>query len=424
MLKEHSSTKGEETPPKMEDGFIEWFVGICDAESNFLIRVRKDNKGNTIGFEFIFRIALHKDDKNALELIKTTLGCGKISLDRNTLVFSISKLDDIERVLIPIFEQFPLNSKKHLDYLDFKKAFFMFVNRKTSSLNKQDLFRDIVHIKDNMNDKRVNFDLPEGHIRITGNYLVGILEGDGSFYLNKQDMTVRVSLVVITQDRILLEKIREFLLNQLDKYSCILGSSTKLININDKKRIGINKPVTILEIYQIDYIVNILIPYFNSLQFRTKKYQDYLDFRMIAYLIFEGKHLLDKGKELIIKLGDTMNNNRLSTNPNRLVLDAEERSELDKLVKSEPLISVDSEGRAMIKSEKKYIRSTYIIKAIFLNGSVSYFTNGVSCAKALHVSNNTITQRLNDGKPVKNKDGLTTALTLKRIKAYSPKSFT
>src|SRR5690606_1455960 len=315
-------------------------------------------------------------------------------------------------------------SKKHLDYLDFKKAFFMFVNRKTSSLNKQDLFRDIVHIKDNINDKRVNFDLPEGHIRITGNYLVGILEGDGSFYLNKQDMTVRVSLVVITQDRIILEKIREFLLNQLDKYSCILGSSTKLININDKKRIGINKPVTILEIYQIDYIVNILIPYFNSLQFRTKKYQDYLDFRMIAYLVFEGKHLLDKGKELIIKLGDTMNNNRLSTNPNRLVLDAEERSELDKLVKSEPLISVDSEGRAMIKSEKKYIRSTYIIKAMFLNGSVSYFTNGVSCAKALHVSNNTITQRLNDGKPVKNKDGLTTALTLKRIKAYSPKSFT
>jgi hypothetical protein len=75
-------------------------------------------------------------------------------------------------------------------------------------------------------------------------------------------------------------------------------------------------------------------------------------------------------------------------------------------------------------SKQIYIRSTYIIKAVFLNGSVSYFTNGVSCAKALHVSNTTITQRLNDGKPVKNKDGLTTALTIKRIKAYSPKSFT
>ena len=49
----------------------------------------------------------------------------------------------------------------------------------------------------------------------------------------------------------------------------------------------------------------------------------------------------------------------------------------------------------MIIHENKYIRSTYN------NGSISYFTNGVSCAKALHVSNNTITQRLNDGKPIK-----------------------
>lgn len=93
-------------------------------------------------------------------------------------------------------------------------------------------------------------------------------------------------------------------------------------------------------------------------------------------------------------------------------------------MKSKPLIDIDSEGRARIISENKYIRSTYIIKAIFLNGSISYFTNGVSCAKALHVSNNTITQRLNDNKPVKNKDGLISALTVKRIKAYSPKSST
>jgi hypothetical protein len=48
--------------------------------------------------------------------------------------------------------------------------------------------------------------------------------------------------------------------------------------------------------------------------------------------------------------------------------------------------------------------------------------NGVSCAKALHVNNSTITDRLNDGKPVKNKEGLISALTVKRIKAYSPKS--
>ena len=65
---------------------------------------------------------------------------------------------------------------------------------------------------------------------------MGFLEGDGSFYLNKHDMTVRVSLVTLTANKFVLEKIREFILNLLDEYSYILGSSTKLININEKKQ--------------------------------------------------------------------------------------------------------------------------------------------------------------------------------------------
>lgn len=430
--------------PTIDIKFIEWFVGICEAESNFLCRVRKNKEGEVIGFEFVFRIILHKDDWKALELIKSTLGCGRLNTERDTLVFTISQLSAIETILIPLFEQFPLNTTKYLDFLDFKKAFFMFKNRKTSpaaaglvplqgarpllgtsELNKQDLYLSIIKLKDSMNDKRVNYDLPVGHrITITGNYLVGFLEGDGSFYLNKHDMTARVALVTTTPNRVVLEKIREFLLNQLDEYSYILGSTTKLININDKKIKQGHKPISILEIYQMDYICNILIPYFDCTVFYTKKYFDYLDFRKIAFLVLEGKHLTDKGKQLIIKLGDTMNNNRLSTNSNPLTLDNATKSELDLLIKSKPLISIDSEGRAMIINDKKYIRSTYIIKAIFLNGSISYYTNGVSCAKALQVSNNIITQRLNDGRPVKNKQGLIVAQTVKRIKAYSSQSST
>lgn len=336
------------------------------------------------------------------------------------MVFTISQLSDIETILIPLFEQFPLNSTKHLDYLAFKEAFFMFKTRNTSKLNKQDLYSNISKLKNSMNDKRGNFALPEGHqIRITGNYLVGFMEGDGSFYLNKHDMTVRVSLVTTTLNRVVLEKIREFLLNQLDVYSYMLGSTTKLINISNKKIKEGHRPISVLEISQIDYICNILIPYFDSIDFKTKKYIDYLDFRKIAFLILEGKHFTE-GKQLIMKLGDTMNNNRLSTNYNPLTLDEATKSELDLLINSKPLVKIDYEGRAMIIHEKKYIRSSYIIKTIFPNGFISYFSNGVSCAKALHVSNNIITQRLNDGKPVKNKEGILVAQAVKRIRAYSP----
>lgn len=404
----------------MNTTFIEWFVGLCEAESNFLIRGRKNKEGEIVGFEFVFRICLHKDDRKVLEYINNTLGCGRLNTERNVLVFTISQLSDIETILIPLFEKFPLNTTKNLDYLNFKKAFFMFKNRKSSALNLPDLYQEILVLKDTMNEKRKDFAFPDSHsVRITGNYLVGLLEGDGSFYLNKEDMTVRVSLVTTTVNRLVLEKIREFFLSLLDEYSYMLGSTTKLINIYDKKVKGNNKPVSILEIYQIDFICNILIPYFNNIEFRTKKNLDYLDFKTIAFLILEGKYLTAKGKELIIKLGDTMNNNRLSTNSNILVLDEITKSELDLLIKSEPLIHIDYEGRAMIISEKKYIRSTYIIKAYFINSSFNYFTNGNSCAKFLHVSNDTITKRLNDGKPVKNKEGVIVAQSIKRIKAYN-----
>ena len=83
------------------------------------------------GFEFIFRIYLHRDDRKTLEYIKDTLGCGRLNTEREVLVFTISQLSDIESVLIPLFEKFPLNTTKYLDYLDFKKAFFMFRNRKS-----------------------------------------------------------------------------------------------------------------------------------------------------------------------------------------------------------------------------------------------------------------------------------------------------
>lgn len=114
-----------------------------------------------------------------------------------------------------------------------------------------------------------------------------------------------------------------------------------------------------------------------------------------------------------------MNNNRLSTNLNPLILDEITKTELSLLIKSNPLIHIDSQGRALIISENKYIRSTYIIKVIFMDGSFNYFSNGISCAKFLHVSNNTVTTRLNDGKPVKNKEGLVVAQSIQRIKAYS-----
>jgi len=102
---ETKNTK-ESNKPNLNTEFIEWFVGLCDAEANFLVRVRKDKFDKIIGFEFVFRISLHIDDINVLKYIQTKLGCGSIQSSRNTKVLIISKLEDLEKILFPIFDFF------------------------------------------------------------------------------------------------------------------------------------------------------------------------------------------------------------------------------------------------------------------------------------------------------------------------------
>ena len=75
----------------------------------------------------------------------------------------MTKIRDIQNILIPIFEEFHLNGVKYLDYLAFKEA----INIKFDSLkfNKLEL---ITQKKNNMNTKRVDFTMPSSHtIKIT-----------------------------------------------------------------------------------------------------------------------------------------------------------------------------------------------------------------------------------------------------------------
>ena len=247
-------------------------------------------------------------------------------------------------------------TKKYLDYIDFRNSYIIYKKRQVDKQNREEYDLKILDLKLGMNDKRINFSLPENHVKITPNYLLGYIEGDGSFYFNKINDTIHISLITIKSDRILLEKIKEFLFNQLDKNSLFLAERTKLIHINDRSIYKNRKAITILDISQIDYICNYLIPFFDNLFFRTKKYLDYLDFKRIAFLILDGKHLSEKGKSIIVKLADTMNNNRLTTSSKKslsLIENLDLQSKLKSLEKSKPLISINSEGRALLISKNK-----------------------------------------------------------------------
>lgn len=117
--------------------------------------------GNILGATFRFIIDLHSDDINALEHIKSKLNIGnKIAVYGDRCRFSVTLRKDID-VLISIFDRYNLNTTKYLDYLDLKKAFYLYYEN--DNIDKRTLIDKLVKIKNGMNKNRTNFVLPNDH---------------------------------------------------------------------------------------------------------------------------------------------------------------------------------------------------------------------------------------------------------------------
>ena len=75
-----------------------------------------------------FTIDLHIDDVEILYKIAKNLGIGAVYISktrpdlRSTARFIVNNFEDINSVLIPIFNEFPLQTTKYLDFTSFKHA--------------------------------------------------------------------------------------------------------------------------------------------------------------------------------------------------------------------------------------------------------------------------------------------------------------
>jgi hypothetical protein len=95
------------------------------------------------------------DDVNALNYIKDKLGFGKVYSFEKASYYNVTKKEDIIK-LINIFETYTLNSTKKFDFLDFKKAYYLYNNR---DLLTEELINKILEIKNNMNSSRKDMEV-------------------------------------------------------------------------------------------------------------------------------------------------------------------------------------------------------------------------------------------------------------------------
>ena len=301
-----------------------YITGFVDGEGCFSLSIFKDIRRLT-GWQVkpIFSIALHNKDITILEAIQRTFKVGKIYKHGiNSMQYRVSSLKDLQ-VILEHFDQYPLITKKQEDYLLFKQAINLIINKEhlsftgllklvsikaTLNWGLSEKFKEsfpTVKPIDRPNSKFTNtflisgpFLAREGDKDLTFNWIRGFTEAEGSFQViiqNIQERThisLRFSITQHIKDEILLTSIVAYLGCRRYYRSSTRNEGQYLVTVFsdiDEKIISIFKEYPLIGI----------------------KNQDFLDFSEIANLIKSRDHLTKEGIEKIDLIKNNMNSRRI-----------------------------------------------------------------------------------------------------------------
>lgn len=368
------------------NNFYTWFAGFTDAEGYFYIATSSSK------CSFRFQINLHKDDTDVLYFIHKNLGFGEVRSFVNYSSFTVTRLKDIKNLLL-IFSRYPLQGSKWLNYKDFAKAFELY----TSSRVDSNLLKEILEIKNGMNKSRSDYTLLK-EIKITPYWLLGFIEGEGCFSINKgNSYRLDFSLSQAYSNMELMKKIK----NYLENLPNTMGNYSDALGLSIVKHSNTNHQATVrIETTRIAYITNILIPFLENLAWHSKKQLDFQDWKNILMLKEQGHHFSEQGVKLIDRILSQMNKNRLSTNT-KVLKSNEDRSSLLAEVKemlNGPSNFEIKNGRKFIVSLNKYYKSSRKnsnVDILDSKGNILHsFESLADCAAYLKVHPSTISKRI------------------------------
>lgn len=305
--------------------FLAWLVGFIDAEGCFFINRKTMSNGN-IRYAFGLKIKLHIDELALLNTIQSTLGIGWLEKPRNnTCCFQINSESEL-RSLIGLLDNIPLMGIKDLDFLSFKEAFFLYFNRPGSVT--ETIQARIEEIRAQHNTKRTEFKPtlrdegfkssitdykfdPQGENNPRRGWFLGFIEGEGSFFVRKADLTPRFELELTSAQKALLESIKAYLESKFANVGNIKGG----IKVrNTKAKFNNSKGGVRLEITGIEYLHKYFNPYLKNLKFFSNKEIDFKDFCFICESLYKKAHINQpEVKELLLNRAAGMNKARLST---------------------------------------------------------------------------------------------------------------
>lgn len=131
-----------------------WIAGFVEGEGCFYVKTSK-SKTHKLGLSVTLNFIVTQNIRDMLlmEEIKSTLGCGSITINESSSVirFAVTNLSDIQNKIIPFFYKYSLIGDKLRNFEDFKKVSDLMTQK--SHLTKEGLDK-ILTIKSNMNFNR------------------------------------------------------------------------------------------------------------------------------------------------------------------------------------------------------------------------------------------------------------------------------
>ena len=364
--------------------FIEWFRGFTDAEGCFFYSRSRYRY-------FRFSICLHIDDVAPLEYIKNTLQIGGISKSQkwNMVTLNIVSRKEIE-IILAIFSKYNLNTTKHLNFLAFKQAFTIYTEN--NSKEARDRVQPVLDsIRDNMNKFRTDFSMPNNHkVLVTEGWLLGFIEGDGSFHysISKEMFTFSLG-----------QKDNEALVYAIKDFIDSIAIQQSFDTV-DRSTVNVyhTKPGFFsLTVKDLKFIESVIIPLFDKLTWHTKKELDYQDWKDIIKLRKIGVHYLPEGEALIKRIAGQMNKHRLS-NSGALRIDRTLlKAEINKLL-SEPSNYESKNGKAWIISLNRFKLETKakVVQLVEMSSGnvLKTFKTQTDCGDFFNISETAIRKRL------------------------------
>jgi hypothetical protein len=134
----------------------DYVAGFIDGEGCFCVSIHPHPNVDRPTRWLIapcFQAYQHRDNIGILELLRKFFGCGRITAkgpNSSVMTYSVYRRRDLESVIIPFFDRYPMISKKHEDFVKFREV----VGMMQQGLHQDDAgFRRIVELAFSMNQR-------------------------------------------------------------------------------------------------------------------------------------------------------------------------------------------------------------------------------------------------------------------------------